>query len=628
MRFLVRLVVSVVVAFGLASSAAYVLVDRYMAHHQIEQDFAELRADAAGFRHDAHGAASRTVAIVQFDRLLNAIARRPGTEAAELVDTRDVIIAAGEDPLVGRQAAGDPRISADLKTGASYAGREADPTRDRANFEFVVPVTLPWGRYAYVVDYDHSAYDAQLHDVRMVLLFSSLLMLFGGGAVFYLVGGRRLLRDHRVALERATRDGLTDLPNQRAFQDELPQAIEAAHRYEHAMALAVLDVDDFKHINDRHGHPYGDAVLKRVTEVLRGGRAGDRPYRTGGDEFTVLLGHTDAAGADVLAERLHRRFVDADMRVSIGVSALRPGQKPDQLRAEADAALYESKRRGGNRSVSFEEIREHIVVTTTAQKNAVRTLIDQASLSTVFQPIWDFKTGSLLGVEALTRPDSKLGLSGPSEAFDIAEQIGRAHDLDVLCAQTALRSVPPLNDDVLLFLNLAPQTLDLDASGNDWLRHEVESAGLSPERVVVEVTERFGGRTAAVVKCLERLRHQGFKTALDDVGTGNSGLEVLRKTATEFVKIDRSIVTAAPSEPNARGVLMAMATFARQTGAFVIAEGIEDEDTLQFLRSIDDSDLQIETIIGGGQGYRLGRPAPTLPNSPTNELVEPVHETA
>ena len=134
-----------------------------------------------------------------------------------------------------------------------------------------------------------------------------------------------LLRDHRRALQRATRDGLTDLPNQRAFQDELPQAVAAAARYQDPLALAVLDVDDFKFINDRHGHPHGDAVLRRVAQVLREARPGDRPYRIGGDEFALLLAHTDSEGARTLARRLGRAFADAGVEVSIGVSATRPG---------------------------------------------------------------------------------------------------------------------------------------------------------------------------------------------------------------------------------------------------------------------------------------------------------------
>ena len=202
----------------------------------------------------------------------------------------------------------------------------------------------------------------------------------------------------------------------------------------------------------------------------------------------------------------------------------------------------------------------------------------------MFQPIWDFAEGTLLGVEALMHPDPAYGLSGSGEAFDIAEQLGRVHQLDMLCFESALRAVPELDPGVLLFINLSPHTLDLDSARNDWVRAAVQAAGLSPSQVVIEVTERFGGRTAAVVKCLRRLREQGFKTALDNVGTGNSGLEMLRSVDAEFVKLDPSIVIAAPTDASARAVLLAMATFACQTGAFVIAEGVEDEETLDFLR--------------------------------------------
>jgi diguanylate cyclase (GGDEF)-like protein len=439
-----------------------------------------------------------------------------------------------------------------------------------------------------------------------------LLVLIGGSAVFYLIGGRRLMRDHRTVLRRATRDGLTDLPNQRAFQDEFPDAVAAATRYGDPFALILLDVDDFKLINDRHGHPEGDSVLRVVAGVLRASRPGDRPYRTGGDEFALLLAHTDAEGARTLARRLCRNFAEAGIEMSMGVSVLRPGLAAETLRAEADAALYEAKREGGGRAAHFDQIQARVAVTAAETKDAVRRLIDEGRLSTVFQPIWNFDVEAVLGIEALTRLDPGYGLSGPAEAFDVAEQIGRVHQLDVLCVHSALRAAPSLPPDVLLFLNLSPLTLDLDAGGDDWLRVAVEEAGLEPAQVVIEVTERFGGRTLSVVECLERLRGHGFRIAVDDVGTGNAGLEMLRQIDAEFVKIDRSIVAAAATEPGARAVLMAMATFARQTGAFVIAEGIEDEDTLQFLLAIDERDVSAETVIQGGQGYRLGRPAPEL----------------
>ena len=132
--------------------------------------------------------------------------------------------------------------------------------------------------------------------------------------------------------------------------------------------------------------------------------------------------------------------------------------------------------------------------------------------------------------------------------------------------------------------------------------------------MVVEVTERSGGRIASVLESLRRLREQGFQLALDDVGTGNSGLEMLREVGAEFVELDRSIVASAPVEPNARAVLMAMTTFAHETGAYVIAEGIENDALLDYVRTIDGSiPRDVATMIQGGQGYGLGRPSPTVP---------------
>ena len=611
-----RLVATVVLTFVVVGMTNYVLLERNLAHRQITDYASAQRADGLAFEREGARAVSTSDGMADIDRFLDGVAQRPGALEAFLIDGRHVIRAASNSALVGTHDI-DAGLAAALEHGTSYAGHETDPKKDHRNFEFVIPVDLPSGRYGYEVTYDHATYDAQLNEVRMILAVVWLLAMLGGGAIFYLVGGRRLMRDHRMVLRRATRDGLTDLPNQRAFQDEFAQAVASASRYQEPFSLARLDIDDFKGINDRHGHPHGDAVLKRVAEVLRATRPGDRPYRTGGDEFALMLAHTDARGARVLARRLSRVMAEAGINASIGVSALRLGLLADTLSAEADAALYEAKRQGGGRSAHFDDIRESVFVTTSEKKEAVRRLIDERRLTTVFQPIWDFGAEALLGVEALTRPDVSYGLSGPAEAFDVAEQIGLVHQLDVLCVETALQFAPELEPGVLLFINLSPLTLDLDADADAWLGPAVERAGLRPEVIVVEVTERFGGRTASVVKRLKRLRQQGFKVALDDVGTGNAGLEMLRGIAAEFVKLDRSIVAAAPTEPGARAVLMAMATFARQTGAFVIAEGIEDEDTLEFLRSIDDRDLVSDTIIQGGQGFGLGRPsadiAPGLP---------------
>jgi diguanylate cyclase (GGDEF)-like protein len=607
--FGLRLLLAVAAAFAVIGALANVVITDQLKRRQLDTYVRTQLADVESFEATGREAGNAKVAVREVSKVINAIGRRPGTLETLLIDERRVVRASGADPeLVGTKDS-DSRIEAAFQ-GERYAGHEADPAENGSDFELVAPVGLPGGRYVFEVSYDHRLLEDQFSDVRRTLSLLGLAALIVGGGVFYVVGGRSLMRAHRGALQRATLDGLTDLPNQRAFHDELPQAVASATRHEVPLALAALDVDDFKFLNDRHGHPQGDALLRRVADILRAGRSGDRAYRVGGDEFALLLPHTDAEGARTLAGRLVRALADEGAAVSVGVSALRTGERADTLRAEGDAALYEAKRRGGSCVAHFDEIRDHVVITTSDKRDSVDRLIDEGSLTIVFQPIWDLDSGVLLGLEALSRPDPAYGLSGPAEMFDVAEQIGRVHDLDVLCAQRALQMAAQVSPDALLFLNLAPQTLDLDAENDDWLKLAVQRAGLPLERVVVEVTERFGGRTTSVVKCLQRLREQGFKLALDDVGTGDAGLEMLRKVGAEYVKIDRSIVVAAATEPNARAVLMAMATFAWQTGSFVIAEGIEDQDTLAFLRGIDDLGLRAGHVIQGGQGYGLGRPSP------------------
>jgi diguanylate cyclase (GGDEF)-like protein len=619
--FGLRLFVAIAAALVVIGLLANVVLTDQLKRRQIADYATTQQADVKTFEALGREFRDPRVAVREVAEVLIAIGRRPGTIEALLIDRDRVVRASGTDESTVGERDTDPRINAALDRGERYAGREADPAEDGPNFEFVAPVDLPGGRYAFEVSYDHRVLDGQLSDIRRTLVVLGLLALVVGSAVFYAVGGRALMRSHRSALQRATLDGLTDLPNQRAFHDELPQAVASATRHGVPLALAVLDLDDFKYLNDRYGHPRGDALLRRVAAVLRAARSGDRAYRIGGDEFALLLPHTDSEGARTVGGRLTRALGEEGAAVSVGVSMLHGAQSAEALRAEADAALYDAKRRGGNGVTHFDDIREDVVITTSHKLDAVRRLIEERGVTTVFQPIWDLDAGDLLGLEALTRPDPVYGLSGPAEAFDIAEQVGRVHDLDVVCAEHALQAASDLPPDALLFINIAPQTLDLDADADDWLKLAVERSGLAIERVVVEVTERFGARIVSVIKCLERLRGQGFKLALDDVGTGNAGLEMLRMVGAEYVKIDSSIVTAAATEPNARAVLMAMATFAWQTGSFVIAEGIEDPETLAFVRAIDDHHARAGHVIQGGQGYGLGRPSPELVSEPPSLLA-------
>ncbi len=141
----------------------------------------------------------------------------------------------------------------------------------------------------------------------------------------------------------------------------------------------------------------------------------------------------------------------------MGVSELRPGQSAEALRAESDAALYETKRHGGGTVTQFDDVRDLVAITTTEKRDGLRNFLAEGLLTTLMQPIWDLSTDRLIGLEALTRPDPRFGLSGPAEAFDIAEQTGHVHELDVLCATRALRLAAQVPGEPLIFINLSPR---------------------------------------------------------------------------------------------------------------------------------------------------------------------------
>jgi diguanylate cyclase (GGDEF)-like protein len=612
-RLMLALAPTLVAGSGLASFE----VGRMTQRSVIEQEAVYQRAQLQAIEGITRGMPT-SAAIREIDRLVDATPR-PGVQETLLIDSASRIVAAPDDTLVGTRNS-DSQIQVALDTGTAYAGSEVDPNRDARDLEFVTPVTINGRRFALEATFDHEVFDARISATRRSVGLIALIGLLGGGVVFYLAGGRALVRIHRRALERATLDGLTDLGNQRAFRGDLERAAALAGRQGETLALALIDIDDFKFLNDRHGHAHGDELLLRFAGVLRNGRVSDRAYRVGGDEFALVLPGTDLHGATVVLRRLKRDLAEAQLTVSVGVNALRPGEDPATLREEVEAALGEAKRRGGNAVVGYEEIRDTVSITTGVKVQALHRLLQERDMSVAFQPIWHLDGGSLLGVEALARPADGYDFTGPAEAFDIAEQLGRVRELDMLCVEKILARTDELPDGSLLFINIAPRTLDLEADGDGWLVSAVARSGIDAGRVVIEVTERFGGRMSSVVKSLHGLHAAGLRLALDDVGAGNSGLEMLRRVAFEFVKIDRSIVVGAMSEPGARAVLLAIATYANETGSYVIAEGIEDNETLGFVRHLEDDLTVARPHIHGGQGYGLGRPEAAMPRPASDAL--------
>lgn len=576
-------------------------------------------ADAEYVRRAFLGAGPGEDPMAEAGEALRAIANRPGVGDVVLIDGYGDVEAASDPEELGTTEV-SPNITDALRMRRTYAGPQQDSDEAEATpFEYVLPVSLPIGPHVLEINERSLVLDEQLADARRRVLRVTLLQFVIGLPLLYLLGGRSLTRRHRKAIEGSRRDPLTELGNHRAFQEELERAIQIAQRHPEPLTLAFIDIDEFKLVNDRRGHKHGDEVLTEVAKLIDSSRVEDLAFRIGGDEFTLILPRTEIDDAAMVVERIRAAVMKAHpgVTVSIGVAALGTGDNPSgYLKEHADAALYEAKRRGRNAVVKFHEIETIVAIVDPERVRALRRLLDSDGIGAAFQPIWDLDQNEVIGYEALARPPSGCGLDGPGEAFEIAEKIGHAHTLDNLCRKSILARAAELPDDALLFLNVSPQTLDHDSLRGEALKRQVEAAGLTPQRVVLEITERSGARLNVVIREARRLAGLGFKIALDDVGPGNAGLEMLRQLSVDFVKIDREIVSEAVSNLKARAVLGAIIGFARQTEAFVIAEGIETTEMIELVRTPLRYDVVKYVGAQGGQGYLLGRPSETIEVQP------------
>lgn len=463
---------------------------------------------------------------------------------------------------------------------------------------------------------------AQLSVVRVVSALSVLGLACVLGFLFVIYAyRRRLIAGHGDQLQRMENamlvDSLTKIGNHRAFKDDIERETAHAARHRVPLTLAVLDIDEFKQVNDQNGHVHGDWVLGELANVLRAGRAGDRAYRLGGDEFALILPHTPAAESRPTLERI-RLSASNNLQgstVSIGYSTLDDfSVTAETLQKQADAALYMTKRNGRNGVSQFDASHMGSSVLSTERVKNLRALLAAGDQPVAFQPIWDIDRAEILAFEALLRPSASFGFSGPQDAFDLAERIGCAHELDRASRLAALRRAADLPPSALLFLNVSPQTLDrnFDVPG---FTAAVEKAGLHPGRVVIEITERSVAHVDNVIAVARSLKAAGFGIALDDTGAGYAGLEIMSRLQFDYVKIDRAIIVKAMSDRNAGGVVAAIVAFAQVTGTYVIAEGIEDIATLDFVDGAGCARAAAGRGIRGAQGYLLSRPSEAMPSA-------------
>ncbi|MGB4861188.1 MAG: diguanylate cyclase [Tepidiformaceae bacterium] len=451
-----------------------------------------------------------------------------------------------------------------------------------------------------------------------ILVCAAGLILVLGLIVAVHTFGRREAR-HHVELTRlrtaALTDSLTGLGNHRAFLEELRRQVARSTRHKEALVLAIIDIDGFKEVNDTWGHGRGDAVLLQIAGILNEFcRGEDYAFRVGGDEFAMILPHTEGATAQHAMEQLRmtvERAMEDGPTVSIGMASASACDGDESvLRQQADSALYEAKLKGRNASVLFVAAEGARPVFPAAKISSLRRLLNDGTVMAAFQPIWNLGDDTLLAHEALARIPAEYEIAGPQLAFDIAERIGKCAELDRACRAAVLARAADIPSGSLLFVNVSPYTLTHAEFSPEALVEEFRAAGFDPASVVLEITERSTVSVSNIESAVSRLHEAGFKIALDDVGAGNAGLEMLRRVPVEFVKIDREVILSAIDDTMGRAAVMAIVAFASQAGALVVAEGVETESMMELVRWVaNGGDESVESMIFAVQGYLLGYPS-------------------
>jgi diguanylate cyclase (GGDEF)-like protein len=424
-----------------------------------------------------------------------------------------------------------------------------------------------------------------------------LLILSGMGLVgtVALVPGayRRQVRKLRGL---AATDALTGLTNHRGFQEALAAELERARRDGRPMSLVMLDLDNFKTVNDTHGHPYGDELLRAVGKALADVvRSTDTAARIGGEEFALILTGIDGEIAYRIAERARQAVADIsaeDLGVtcSAGIASY-PADADDASRLckLADGALYWAKRQGKQRTRRFDP--EHVTSVPDQQAVEIAAVIAEPDgIKPVYQPVVDLASGHLVGYEALARFKRLPGRS-PEAWFTAAHSCGLGSEFDAAAIRAALVPVGrPIGTH--LALNVSPSTLTSEAVA------QVLPADLTG--IVIEITEHeFVPDDESLLTAVAGLRERGAQIALDDAGAGYAGLKQMMRVNPDIVKLDRDLIKRIHADPARMALVESFVRFARRIGATVCAEGIESLDDLEVVSDLD---------VQWGQGYVFSRP--------------------
>ncbi len=414
-------------------------------------------------------------------------------------------------------------------------------------------------------------------------------------------------------------DPLTQLPNRVLFSDRLRHALARARRTGTLIAVMFADLDDFKLVNDTGGHILGDKLLVQVALRLQTTlRASDTPARLSGDEFAVLIEDlTDLLQATHVAEELLEclrppfSIGESELTVgaSIGLVCSDGDHSPEELLRHADTAMYEAKRAGGNRFDVFEPSMQEAIHRRLELQADLRRGTAEREFVVFYQPVVEMATERVAGLEALVRwrhPAS--GLLGPADFLDVAEQTGLVSTLGQQVLEEACRQTKIWTDAFVpgwplsVAVNFSPRQLR-EPSVVDMIAEALDSSGLDPHQLVLEVTEDalIEGEQPTSTK-LWALKKLGVRLAIDDFGTGYSSLSRLSSFPFDYVKIDKQFVGRLASSRQESAVARSIIGLAQSLGLHAVAEGIEREEQRDRLVSLG---------CKYGQGFLFSEPLAT-----------------
>ena len=399
----------------------------------------------------------------------------------------------------------------------------------------------------------------------------------------------------------AHHDALTDLPNRNLFLDRLQQSLTRARWHNRLVAVMFMDLDRFKNINDTLGHNVGDQLLLQLSERLSNSvRDGDTIGRFGGDEFAILLDDIDSDNhistlAEKLLDTLTRPFKinkqELYVTASIGISIFpNDGEDSDTLLRNADVAMYRAKDLGKNNYQFYSDDLSARIFERMTLESHLRHALERNEFVLYYQPQIDTRTQKITGVEALLRwQHPEFGLVTPNNIIPLMEETGLIESVGRWILETACRQSRAWHDAGWSYLHLSVNISSRQFNDPDFIssvQDIISTTGINPEFLELELTESMLMRNAsATINAFKSLNSLGVRFAIDDFGTGYSSLSYLRRFPIDTIKIDRSFIHDVTDNPDDAAIASAIIVMGQNLSLNVIAEGVENQQQLEFLTS-------------------------------------------